>query len=66
MIIIIQLGVVVDNYWGWREMVAAVRRRNTVQPELPLAQSPHPQHEASSNQQHSNKVFSVPSIYYLY
>ena len=59
MIIIIQLGVVVDSYWGWslvRGVVAAVRRRNTVQPELPLAQSPHPQHEASSNQLHSDKV----------
>ena len=54
----LQLGVVVDSYWGWslvRGMVAAVRRRNTVQPELPLAQSPHPQHEAS-NQLHSDKV----------
>ena len=64
MIIIIQLGVVVDSYCGWREMVAAVRRRNTVQPDLPLALSPQPQHEASSNQLHSDKVSSVPSIYY--
>ena len=63
MIIIIQLGVVVDSYCGWREMVAAVRRRNTVQPDLPLTQSPQPQqHEASSNQLHSDKVSSVPSI----
>ena len=64
MIIVIQLGVVVDSYCGWREMVAAVRRRNTVQPDLPLTLSPQPQHEASSNQLHSDKVSSVPSIYY--
>ena len=53
MIIIIQLGVVVDSYCGWREMVAAVRRRNTVQPDLPLTLSPHLGTEAANQQLHS-------------
>ena len=54
----IQLGVVVDSYCGWREMVAAVRRRNTVQPDLPLAlaQSPHLVTEPANQQLHSDKV----------